>query len=74
MIKLIKIHFKIDFKFNKINLKLKMYKFISQLSFAITPLGTLVVCNILSNQKWDMRNNAKSHPRPSYMQWKHFPR
>ena len=51
-----------------------MYKFISQLSFTISPLGTLVVCNILSNQKWDMRNNAKSHPRPSYMQWKYFPR
>jgi hypothetical protein len=51
-----------------------MYKFISQLSFTISPLGTLGVCICLFNQKWDMRNNAKSHPRPSYMQWKHFPR
>ena len=48
--------------------------FISQLSFTISPLGTLGVCVCLFNQKWDMRNNAKSHPRPSYMQWKYFPR
>jgi len=51
-----------------------MYKFISQLSFAIAPLGTLGVCICLSKQKWDMRNNAKSSPRPSYMQWKYFPK
>ena len=51
-----------------------MYKFISQLSFAIAPLGTIVICNILSNEKWNVSNHAKSYPRPENMQWKYFPR
>ena len=51
-----------------------MYKFISQLSIAIAPLGTIGICGILANQKWDARNNKYSYPRPSYMKWKIFPR